>query len=245
MTSAISPGFYGRIPAVRGPVNINLPEQVSRGLGHWLQQCLSYDQPRLGQRWLPLYLACPPWRFMLSGGVLGPKVWAGVMIPSVDKEGHYYPFVVAHPLSDTAVPTLFWVKQPGWFNQLEQLALLALEDGVDLEQLQVRGAMLEVPDFDSFSSQSQWSPGKPLVMELASTQQNPLECYPLLLHDLLQQRLTCYSLWASAGNDQISPAQLVTAYLPSPRCYTSLIAGDWQVSGWSQPFPVAPPLAIV
>lgn len=243
MDNANTVGLYGKIPALRDWVNVDLPEQFILGLDQWLQQSLVSSQQALGSRWLEHYLGSPVWRFALSSGVLGNQVWAGVMIPSVDKDGRYYPFIIAQPFFGAALPTVVWVQHQQWFEQLEQVALLALQEGVGRQQLQTQLTALVLPE--SQGGMAQWNPGRPLVMELGSAQQHHIECYPMLLHDLLQQRLSCYSLWRSAGNHQISPVQLVTAYLPSPQCYTSLIAGDWQSHGWSQPFPVASPLAFV
>ena len=48
--------------------------------------------------WLDGYLASPSWRFLLMPGVMDGQPWAGVLMPSVDRVGRYYPLTIARPL---------------------------------------------------------------------------------------------------------------------------------------------------
>lgn len=50
------------------------------------------------------YLTSPVWRFAIAPGVLGPEGLGGVMMPSVDRVGRYFPLIIgavgAPPLLD-------------------------------------------------------------------------------------------------------------------------------------------------
>ncbi len=51
--------------------------------------------------WLDLYLTSPAWRFVCAGGACGPRPAIGLMVPSVDRVGRYFPLtLVAHPLAE-------------------------------------------------------------------------------------------------------------------------------------------------
>ena len=57
----------------------------------WLQECLAASRAALGERWLDIYLTSPAWRFACAAGACGPAPVVGVMVPSVDRVGRYFP----------------------------------------------------------------------------------------------------------------------------------------------------------
>ena len=60
--------------------------------------------------------------------------WAGILMPSVDRVGRYFPLTLAVKIDDSqALPNLF-INAAEWFGKLEQLALTALEDDFDLTE---------------------------------------------------------------------------------------------------------------
>ena len=97
--------------------------------------------------WLEAYLAAPTWRF-----VLGAKMpfnqspgYAGVLMPSVDRVGRYFPLTIVRPrgASESGIPA-------GWLRGLEGLAVAALHDDWGAEQLDAQLAALdEVAETDS------------------------------------------------------------------------------------------------
>ena len=60
----------------------------------WLRECLTASREALGERWLDVYLTSPAWRFACAPGLLGPLASAGVLVPSVDRVGRYFPLTV-------------------------------------------------------------------------------------------------------------------------------------------------------
>jgi len=234
-------GMHGKIPAQGDFVSRDLPLQFTTGWDQWMQQCLLASQHTLGTQWLDAYLASPVWRFAMTAGVLGDQTWAGVMIPSVDRSGRYYPLMLASACG-MALPTQIMAQAGPWFIELEQTALGALDAGVTLPVVEAQLSQLPamalkpVPSSQEKPVHGSWEIGRPLALPLQQAQQNPLNAYPVLLHELLQQRLSCYSLWWSSGSSRLAPAQLIAGYLPSAQCYTSFLAGDWNANGWSTPF---------
>lgn len=129
-------GFFGKVPSHGDFVARRLPPDL---IGLWdgcLQAGLKCSQERLGKRWLPAYLNFPLWHFVLSRSVCGNRPWAGLLMPSVDKVGRYYPLLVAGPLLDQRdgrspdAPVCNYL----WYEQLENLSLSALEPDFLLER---------------------------------------------------------------------------------------------------------------
>ncbi len=84
-------GFYGKLPVVGDFVSRRLPNEFIKPWDGWLQSAIAASREELGDEWLNSYLTSPIWRFLLSPGVCGNKAVAGIMMPSVDRVGRYYP----------------------------------------------------------------------------------------------------------------------------------------------------------
>ena len=235
-------GAHGKLPSHSDFVSRGLMPAFVSGWDDWLQRGLACSQERLGPQWLDIYLTSPVWRFVLSSGVVDTQVWAGVMIPSVDRVGRYYPFTVAWPLPSSVLPTALPVQQVDWFGELETVALAGLQDGVTIDALEPMLARIAAPENLTQNQAGQWEMGRPLALFLQQPGQNILSTFPVLQHSFLMQRFPSYSLWWSAGSERVSPAFLTSAYLPPPQSYTAMLAGDWEQRGWSIPFGQVAPL---
>lgn len=244
-------GVHGKLPAHGDFVSRHLSPSFVAGWDSWLQRALPCSQELLGAHWLDIYLTSPVWRFVLTSGVVDHQVWAGVLIPSVDRVGRYYPLTLAQAFAPTVLPTQLQVTQEDWFTDLEQAALAGLRDGVTIDHLEHWLNDIRMPHRQALEAGTQWlrplEPGRPLALPLQTSGQNPLSTCPVLLHALLLQRFPSYSLWWSAGSERVGPVSLISGFLPSPQCFTALLAGDWEQRGWVLPFtPVTPlPAAVL
>ena len=52
---------------------------------------MAASRAALGDRWLDVYLTSPAWRFASAAGACGPAPVIGLMVPSVDRVGRYFP----------------------------------------------------------------------------------------------------------------------------------------------------------
>jgi type VI secretion system protein ImpM len=126
-------GFFGKLPARGDFVERRLDRGFCRALDDWLQAGMAESRARLGDAWLPLYLNAPLWRFAFAPGVCGAPAASGVMMPSVDRVGRYFPLVVAVHARGIAAD---------WYAAAEQTILLALEDDCRFEQFDTEVATL-------------------------------------------------------------------------------------------------------
>ena len=144
------PGWHGKLPALGDFVSRRLDPAYLELWDRWLSEGMLALREQLGAAWLDAYLASPSWRFLLMPGVLagapGDLAWAGVLMPSVDRVGRYFPFTIVQPLdgrllSPAQMPALWH-----WLEQIDALAADALHDDWDIERLESELARHAGPD---------------------------------------------------------------------------------------------------
>ncbi len=133
--STLIPGFYGKLPILGDFVSRHLPKDFIEPWDNWLQHSIAVSKQELGENWLKTYLTCPIWRFALTPGLCGENGWMGVMMPSVDRVGHYFPLTIAVPISEHKHSPSLLCLNNDWYLELEKVALTALEDELDLHSL--------------------------------------------------------------------------------------------------------------
>jgi type VI secretion system protein ImpM len=124
--SEVLPGWYGKIASLGDFAGRRLPPEFVAAVDHWLQQVLTESRQSLGEGWLDAYLTAPVWRFVLFPPVIGKGLWAGILMPSVDKVGRYFPLLIAAELarlpSEPGSASL-----DGWLARLDEIALATLD----------------------------------------------------------------------------------------------------------------------
>ncbi|MHC6226190.1 type VI secretion system-associated protein TagF [Pseudomonas sp. X10] len=135
-------GFYGKLASHGDFLSRRLSPAFVRCWDEWLQAGLRYSRERLGVGWQEIYRCSPLWHFALAGGVCGEPAWAGVLMPSVDRVGRYFPLTLAY--GGPQVSVMERLRRDGeWYAELERLALSSLEGGFSLERFD--SALSRVP----------------------------------------------------------------------------------------------------
>lgn len=116
------PGWFGKLPGMGDFAHRRLPSWFRSAWDAWLQAGLQGLRER-GDGWTEHYLSSPAWRFVLGEQVAGPRAWAGVLMPSVDSVGRYFPFTLVAPWPVGAL-------EP-WWTQAMEVALRGLDDDLD------------------------------------------------------------------------------------------------------------------
>ncbi|MFT3717383.1 type VI secretion system-associated protein TagF [Pseudorhodoferax sp.] len=121
------PGWFGKLAMLGDFAHRRLPEPVLRQLDRWLSATMQALPQALGERWPQAYLEAPLLRFAWAPGVVDAQWWFGVLMPSCDKVGRYFPLVVlqAGEGEGAAMPE-------DWYAALERAALGTLERGASL-----------------------------------------------------------------------------------------------------------------
>ncbi len=230
------PGLYGKIPSLGDFVTRRLPRSFIAPWETWLQEVISNSRDQLGEIWLEHYLTSPLWRFALSPGICGEQAWAGILMPSVDRVGRYYPFTLAGQLEPDCNLFRFFERAETWYARLEQLALSCLEDEFSMEALEQQLLSTEMPLVGALAKPAPLTV-KPLNNAWHSALDTPASLgalYPRLLPHLLRKLLFAYSLWWTEGSERIAPSLLVCQGLPQMRGICGLIDGAWGRHGWEE-----------
>ncbi len=155
--AAVLPGWFGKLPSLGDFASRRLDPAFIECWDDWLAQGLQTLRQQQPDAWLDAYLQAPSWCFLLMPGslpgALGPLgrlAWAGVLMPSVDRVGRYFPFTLALPLTvlsssearlQTLLPAHVQVLWP-WLARLDDLAAEALQDDWTVEQVEAELARL-------------------------------------------------------------------------------------------------------
>ena len=137
--SVISIGFYGKLPARGDFVRMGLPRDFTDPWDAWLQSVMTGSRALMGEAWLPAFLEAPVWRFSLPAGMCGHQAALGLMLPSVDQAGRYFPLAFA-ALGPQCIDA---AANGPWLDACEAAGLAALEQDISPEEI---AAMLPAPD---------------------------------------------------------------------------------------------------
>lgn len=164
-------GFYGKLPARGDFVRASLPRDFTDPWDDWLQSVMAGSRGLMGEEWLPAYLEAPVWRFTLPSGLCGSRAALGLMLPSVDKAGRYFPLTFA-ALDDAAPDAADCLA---WLDRCEEAGFAALERDLAPDQL---AAMVQAPDLPRgmgfLANCVWWTAGSPRVPATRfTTQQMP------------------------------------------------------------------------
>lgn len=228
------PGFYGKVCAKGDFVSRRLPRSFVGPWDAWLQAALAESRKRLGEDWAPAYMNAPIWRFVLSSGLCGDSVVAGVLMPSVDRVGRQFPLALAALLSRDANPWEVFLSAAEWFARLEDLALSSLDDDFDFDGFDDSVAGCGPPPHGADSKLGA-APGE---VHLGSNRWRfPIEpagaAHAAVVHQVLSAALSRYSLWWGAGSDRVAPSLLVCDGLPARENFAALLDGRFGEWGWS------------
>ncbi|MGL4237604.1 type VI secretion system-associated protein TagF [Tabrizicola sp.] len=153
-------GYFGKVPTQGDFVSNGLQRNLADALDRWLRQAMQQSQRRMGRDWLDAFLVAPIWRMALTSGTLGPDPVVGLMMPSVDRIGRYFPLVIAAQLTGLSPDVHDMIALTEWYDAAEKLALSTLDPGflfANFDQAVTSLGMRILPEF-----WSRHSKGKPL-----------------------------------------------------------------------------------
>lgn len=233
-----APGFFGKVPVKGDFVSRRLPQSFTAGWDDWLQEAMAESREQIGEDWLDIYLNAPLWHFALSPGACGQAAVAGLIMPSVDRVGRYFPLTVAAILDDTASPAELAASAGDWFEAVEDLALSALEDDFDFDSFDRALAALALPNWtpriagepdgdaaEAPAGGAGWRVG-------IGPDGNPARAYAGMIHHLLNAVAPNHGLWWTSGSETVLASLLVSRGLPKTGSFAALLDGQWEQWGW-------------
>jgi type VI secretion system protein ImpM len=125
-------GFAGKIPARGDFVQAGLPRDFVDPWHDWQSTVIAGSRTLMGEAWLDAFLESPVWRFVLPPGLSGQRAAVGLIMPSVDKVGRYFPLTFAALPPEGTPNAEEWSE---WLDQVEDLGRLALDEDASPERL--------------------------------------------------------------------------------------------------------------
>ena len=236
MTESVLTGVYGKLPAHGDFVHRNLPSDVITAWDEWLQHFIASPRQQMGEDWLNIYLTSPVWRFVFSSGVLDNNSWSGVMVPSVDRVGRYYPFTVLTQISDTENPLTFLADNVDWFNQIEDVLIQALEAELTADDVMQSIEPIEQALNSPYQKSTDASAGSSQLIQLAFDADAAQSVYAYLLDASLRKAFASYSVWQTPGSERVQPCIFSVQGLPDIDGLPAMLDGEWQHWRWNQPY---------
>jgi type VI secretion system protein ImpM len=171
----IAVGFYGKLPARGDFVRAGLPRDFTDPWDDWLRSVIAGSRSLMGEAWLPAFLEAPVWRFNLPPGMCGAQAAIGLMLPSVDRAGRYFPLTFA-ALGQRRIAV---EPTEAWLDICDAAGRDALEQDTPPEEITDRLGSPELPDdttanVDAVGDAVWWSDGSARVQPARMM----LQCLP-------------------------------------------------------------------
>ncbi len=183
-----------------------------------------------------VYLTCPIWRFALAPGACGDQGRLGVLMPSVDKVGRYFPLAAVVGCGRARGSLAVACGLDDWYGEVEALLLATLaETPLELEDFDRRLAAL-IPSAPSEPDRDAAGPGGtdgcagPRHIRVAADTTLREVLLPLGVAALEGPRPR--SFWWTQGSERVEPCLLVADELPPPDTFVALLDGEWRRHGW-------------
>lgn len=198
-------GYFGKVSTLGDFVSRGLPDGLVAAWDAWLQQCIHASQQQLGDQWLNHYLTSPVWRFAISPGILGPEGLGGVMMPSVDRVGRYFPLMIA---AVGAPPLLDWFhKHAAWYDAIEDLARASLDSAFRLDHFDTMPELAVAAGPRAAPAGGTWR----FALDEGIGEQ------------VVAAVLGGHSVWWTEGSPGVEPSMLVCAGMPQVQSFGAML----------------------
>jgi type VI secretion system protein ImpM len=230
MSRQEAPGWYGKLATQGDFASRRLPQDWVQSCDQWLSQCVAASARQLGGRWLEVYLSAPVWRFAWGPGVADAQWWFGVLMPSCDNVGRYFPLMIAQPRAQAPADRIGLDHLDLWWAHVARAAMNTLAEGATLEAFE--SALHHAPPWPGSGGRA-----LPPLAPAADAGGRWRQATPpgASLSDLafalaaggLQQRLARASFWWPMQADDTPGSCTLATGLPPPESFAELLRGGW------------------
>jgi type VI secretion system protein ImpM len=220
-------GWFGKLPMLGDFASRRLPAAFVSACDAWLSQSIGTSREQLGTGWLDAYLTAPLWRFAWASGVIDTQWWFGVLMPSVDAVGRYFPLMIAAARKAPPTSADALGQFDDWIGHHAAAALDTLQDGATLDAFE--NALAGAPAWPELHDCGAALPvGLPGRQRCQLAGQPSLQRWAVALaSSALLERCAGHSLWwplhGTPGEDSVS----LCAGLPAPEQFAMLLDGTW------------------
>jgi type VI secretion system protein ImpM len=233
--------LYGKLPSHGDFLRRRTSDAFVGAWDAWLQECMAASRSALGDRWLDLYLTSPVWRFSAAAGACGPAPVIGLMAPSVDRVGRYFPLTIVAEVPAHVTPVMAAREAGRFFDRAERLVIETIEaDAVDFE-----GFDLQVTQLADELGPLRLRPPVALQEGASGLLADAAPCQvpigsPDAIAPVFDQMLAAYlsavydplMVWWTEGSSAVEPCCLLASGLPQPHTFAALLDGSWTAHQW-------------
>ena len=243
MVETVEVGIYGKLPSHGDFLQRRVPAEFLTPWDDWLQAGISASRAALADQWTDTYLTSPVWRFALSASACGRAAVAGLMAPSVDRVGRFFPLTLVWRLPPELPPIVYASVSGNSLAPAEQLLIAGLTaETLDFEQFDEQVTLLG-PSVDAALSNAaqqfdmddldQVNLGVNVAWHLPTgISATPISVLSAMLARKLDPEYKPLTLWWTDGSAVIEPCCLVVRGMPHADAFVSLLDGSWNSGQW-------------
>lgn len=223
--SGEAPGWHGKLAALGDFAHRRLPPEIVAVGDAWLARSMDASRQRHGENWLRFYLTAPVLRFAWAPGVADTQWWFGILMPSCDNVGRYFPLLIAKARRQPPLDRVALDHLEAWLDHLAEAATRTLDEHATVDAFE-----------QSLHDAPPWpTPGTPIVLDRRGEPGD--ESYPLdprltfshWLHAMaiqsLQHQLAGSSIWWRRADPAHASTVSVQRGLPPPESFARILSG--------------------
>ena len=221
------PAWFGKLASLGDFASRRLPQDLVQALDVWLSAGLNASRSLLADRWMNTYLSSPLWRFAMAPGALDGQWWFGVMMPSVDSVGRYFPLLVMHPQTDAPADLSDLSRLEAWWSEVAVATLGTLQAGGSLQSFE--SALAQTTPLQLGTERRAWTTTQRqdrVRHEGAEDATLPDALAQFAVAECVHQLRGC-SLWSSLRPGVACNSFSRTAGLPKAESLARLLDGTW------------------
>ncbi|RTL30440.1 MAG: type VI secretion system-associated protein TagF [Burkholderiales bacterium] len=225
--SEVACGWFGKIASLGDFSARRLPQDFVARCDEWLSRGVQTSRQQLGEHWLNTYLTAPIWRFAWSPGIAGPQWWMGVMMPSVDSVGRYFPLIVAQASTHAPDSGQDQTALERWMNHVALAAMSTLQPGATVDAFESQ--LMAAPVWEAAPP-----PSELMLHRLVGRDRYQGTPHPSLSHWLecvadrqLHHQTQGQSLWWLPDSGHGSGSLSMGPGLPGADHFVDLLRGSW------------------
>jgi len=220
--------WYGKLSSLGDFAQRRMPAELFAAFDTWLSTAMRDGREQLGERWLDIYLTAPVLRFAWAPGVIDSRWWFGVLMPSCDSVGRYFPLVIAQPRARAPEDRIALDHLELWYEHLARAALHTLSDDEAGSLDALEAALQEAPPWPTPGRQAtvtsrETRHGDHLGLAPAATLNQWL--HGLALRDF-NRRLAGCTVWWRVTEDRDADSVDILQGLPDGGDFAALLSGE-------------------
>ncbi|WP_088280714.1 type VI secretion system-associated protein TagF [Ideonella sp. A 288] len=225
--ASTAPGWYGKLSSLGDFASRRLEPAWIESCDEWLARSMTASRVQLGGNWLQTYLSAPVWRFAWAPGVADHRWWFGVLMPSCDNVGRYFPLIVAQPRDRPPLDRIGLDHLDLWWAHVARAAVQTLQDHVSLDDFEAE--LMGAPPWPTSRAVAAVTTAASADRVRIQVEQGSslVDVAGAWASQEMMARLSGNTLWWPLANGRASGAMTVSTGLPEVARFTDLLTGHW------------------